>query len=66
MNDFEHVKPLDLGEGARVQGSPAGCAMNLFDDSYGVMIPLGREQAIALRDWLNEHFPSSSGQEAVE
>ena len=55
-NDFDHVSPRELGRDVRVQSSPAGCAMNLIND-YGVMIPLRLEQALALRDWLNEHFP---------
>lgn len=57
MNDFEHAERKELGDGLRVDKSPGGTAMNLFDDRYGVMIALKRAEAKALQLWLNTHLP---------
>lgn len=63
MNDFEHLEPLDLGDGLRVERSPGWSALNMHDDRYGLMIAMKREQALALRDYLNKHFPPRTGAE---
>lgn len=57
MNDFEHLEPLDLGDGLRVETSPGWTALNIHDDRYGLMIAIKKKQALALRDYLNKYFP---------
>jgi len=59
MNEFVNVPTKELGNGLRGTRSPAGTALNLHDDRYGIMIPMRRPEAEALRDWLIEALATS-------
>lgn len=48
----------DLGDGLRVMKSPAGHAINIFDERYNIMMPIRNESAAMLFDWLAENIQS--------